>query len=139
MAGRPPKPTAHYKVYGDAHPERHADREYEPRPEGDAVQLAELDDEEREAWNFLWPRLTKLGLATELDSHELTSMCQWWAKYQKYMRSADDDYRNHNMAISAYKQFRTIAAKFGMTPVDRVGLKGNAPTIDDEIAALIAS
>ena len=54
------------------------------------------------------------------------------------MRSADDDYRNHNMAISAYKQFRTIAAKFGLTPSDRAGLTGVARTTDDELSELIA-
>lgn len=138
MAGRPPKPTAYYRVYGDPHPERHEDRAYEPKPEGDAVQIAELTGDELEAWNFLWPRLVKLGLATELDSHELTAMCQWWARYQKYMQVTDDDYRSHNMAVAAYKQFRVIAAKFGLTPTDRVGLKGNTPTVDDELADLIA-
>ena len=100
--------------------------------------LVPLAGDELEAWNFLWPRLVKLGLATELDSHELTAMCQWWARYQKYMQVTDDDYRSHNMAVAAYKQFRVIAAKFGLTPTDRVGLKGNTPTADDELADLIA-
>jgi len=135
---RPPKPTAHYRIHGDSNPERHENREYEVAPEGDAIQSAELTGEALEAWQFHWPRLTKLGLATELDSYELTAMCQWWGRYQEHMRLAQDDYRQHNMATSAYKQFRTIASKFGLTPVDRVGLVGNVPTQEDEIAALIA-
>ena len=136
--GRPPKPTELLRVHGGLREDRHADREYEPKPEGDAMQLAPLDGEALEAWNFLWPRLTKLGLATELDSHELTAMCQWWARYQRYIQVPEDDYRSHNMAVASYKQFRVIAAKFGLTPTDRVGLKGNAPTVDDELADLIA-
>lgn len=80
----------------------------------------------------------KLGLATELDSYELTAMCQWWGRYQEHMALASDDYRQHNMAVTAYKQFRAIASKFGLTPVDRVGLVGNVPTQEDDIASLIA-
>lgn len=102
------------------------------------MQVAPLDEEAERAWQFLWPRLTKLGLATELDSQELTALCQWWSKYQKYIQVEDDDYRSHNMATSAYKQFRVLASKFGLTPTDRVGLKGNTPTREDEITDLIA-
>lgn len=101
--------------------------------------LVELEGEALKCWNHLRPRLTQLGLATELDSHELVAMCQWWAKYQQYQTAKGDNYRNHNMAATAYKQFRVIAAKFGLTPTDRVGLQGNVPTKTDEFQDLIAS
>lgn len=136
--GRPPTPTALLKVHGGLRDDRHADRDREPQPEGDALMLAALDGEALACWKHLWPRLTQLGLATELDSHELTAMCQWWAKYQKYQAATTDDYRSHNMAATAYKQFRTIAAKFGLTPTDRVGLRGANSNTQDELADLIA-
>ena len=132
-AGRPPKPTQLLRVHGGLQKGRHDDRIYEPRPEGDAKQTIELAGEALEAWSHLWPRLAKLGLATELDSHELTAMCQWWAKFQEYY--ALDQVNKMTMA---YKQFRAIAAKFGLTPTDRVGLKGANLTPTDELADLIA-
>lgn len=131
--GRPPKPTNLLKVHGGLRPERHSDREHEPRPEGDAKQAVELSGGALEAWDWLWPRLTKLGLATELDSHELTAMCQWWAEFQTHQAAGDT-----NKMATAYKGFRTIAAKFGLTPTDRVGLKGANVTPDDELAILMA-
>lgn len=137
--GRPPKPTADLKLHGGYRKERHADREYEPKPEGDAIQLAPLNGAALEAWQFLWPRLVKLGLATELDSHELTAMCIWWGEYEKWRNmESENEYRRMVGMAAAYKQFRVIAAKFGLTPTDRVGLKGNTPTVDDELADLIA-
>jgi phage terminase small subunit len=136
-AGRPPTPTALLKVHGGLRDDRHADRVREPQPEGDAFQVISLEGAALDAWDHLWPRLTQLGLATELDSHELCAMCEWWAKYRFHMAQGDD-YRNHNMAVASYKQFRVIAAKFGMTPTDRVGLQGSKPTQQDELADLIA-
>lgn len=137
--GRPPKPTADLKLHGGFRPERHEDRAREPQPAGSAVQFDELAGEALRAWEFCVPQLIAVGLATELDSMELCAMCNWWGEYQKY-RTADDgnDYRRLNMAATAYKQYRVLAAKFGMTPQDRVGLQGANPTQDDEVADLIA-
>jgi phage terminase small subunit len=135
--GRPPTPTAILKINGGLRDDRHADRDREPQPEGDAFQVVELGDAAQEAWGHIVPRLIQLGLATELDSHELCAMCEWWAKYRFHMAQGDD-YRNHNMAVASYKQFRVIAAKFGLTPTDRVGLQGAKVTQQDELSDLIA-
>lgn len=137
--GRPPKPTEHLRVHGGLRSGRHDDRAYEPQPEGDAVQLVPLTGEALAAWEFLRPRLMKIGLATELDSHELTAMCEWWGEYRRWCNlEGENEYRRMVGMAAAYKQFRTIAAKFGLTPTDRVGLKGSGPTKEDELADLIA-
>lgn len=136
-AGRPPTPTALLRVHGGLRPERHADRDCEPQPEGCAQQVYTLEGAALECWQYVVPRLIAVGLATELDSHELIAMCEWWAKYRFHMAQADD-YRSHNMAVASYKQFRVIAAKFGMTPTDRVGLRGTQPTAHDELIDLLA-
>ncbi len=99
--------------------------------------VVELDGVALDCWNYITPRLIQLGLATELDSYELCAMCEWWGKYRFHMAQGDD-YRNHNMAVASYKQFRVIAAKFGLTPTDRVGLQGAKPTGDDELEMLMA-
>jgi len=125
------------RVHGGLRPERHSGRDREPQPEGSSFQVVTLEGEALAAWEHLAPRLMALGLATELDSHELCAMCEWWSRY-RYYHEAGDDYRSHNMAVASYKQFRVIAAKFGLTPTDRVGLEGAKPTQDDELADLIA-
>lgn len=135
--GRPPTPTASLRLHGGLRPERHADRDREPQPEGCAQQVCALEGAALDCWEYVVPRLIQLGLATELDSHELVAMCEWWGKYRFHMAQADD-YRSHNMAVASYKQFRVLASKFGMTPTDRVGLSGAGPTKEDELADLIA-
>lgn len=137
--GRPPTPTALLSIHGGLRPERHADRDYEPKPEGCAMQLVELTGEALAAWNHLSPRLIDLGLATELDSHELVAMCEWWGEYRKWFAmTGENEYRRMVGMAAAYKQFRTIAAKFGLTPTDRVGLQGANKTTSDELSELIA-
>lgn len=136
--GRPPTPTALLKVHGGLLKHRHADRDREPQPEGDALQIVKLEGDALDAWEHFWPRLTVLGLATELDSHELISMCQWWGEYCKWFRMTDaNEYRRLVGMATAHKQFRTIGAKFGINPTDRVGLRGATPSQDDELARLI--
>lgn len=137
--GRPPKPTNLLRIEGGLRTGRHDDREREPQPEGDAVPIVTLTGEALDAWEFLRPRLIQLGLASELDSHELTAMCEWWGEYRKWcVMEAENDYRRMVGMAAAYKQFRTIAAKFGLTPTDRVGLRGAGRTEQDELADLIA-
>lgn len=103
------------------------------------MQLIELEGEAQAAWDHLSPRLIELGLATELDSHELVAMCHWWGEYRKWCNMVtDNEYRRMVGMAAAYKQFRTIAGKFGLTPTDRVGLQGANKTPDDELSELIA-
>jgi hypothetical protein len=96
-----------------------------------------LQGDALKAWEFLTARLT--GIATELDSLEVVAMCEWWQEYRKWcdMEDANDYRRLTGMAV-AYKQFRTVAAKFGLSPTDRVGLKGTGQTAADELSELIA-
>ncbi len=142
--GRPPKATADLKLHGGIRKGRHDDRAREPQPEGDAIQFVSLDGEALRAWEFLVPRLIQVGLATELDSLELSAMCHWWGEYRNWcaMKGTDEEpineYRRMTGMAASYKQFRVIAAKFGLTPTDRVGLQGAKPTNDDELSELIA-
>lgn len=136
--GRPPTPTNVLKINGGLRKGRHDDRDREPQPAGDAIQFVELEGEALRAWEFLAPRLIAMGLATEVDSLEVCAMCEWWGEYRKYKTLEDaNDYRRLNMAVTAYKQFRVLAAKFGLTAADRVGLEGNMPTNKDEVMRLI--
>lgn len=142
--GRPPKPTAILSIEGGIRKGRHDERAREPQPAGSAMQVVPLEGWAMEFWEHNVPRLIEVGLATELDSHELCAMCEWWAEYRKWQEMTDtpekplNDYRRMTGMAAAYKQFRTIAAKFGLTPTDRVGLVGVNRTEQDELADLIA-
>jgi hypothetical protein len=135
--GRPPLPTEHLRIHGGLIKGRHDNREGEFKPDGDPIQLIKLEGEALAAWNHFLPRLT--GIATELDSHELVAACYWWGEFRKWCNMEDaNEYRRLTGMATAYKQFRTIAAKFGLSPTDRVGLKGSGQSADDEFSELIA-
>lgn len=119
--GRPPTPTATLKINGGYRKSRHGDRIAEPQPVGIPEPCVPLDGEALDEWNRVVPGLVETGVAKAVDSSELTAMCKWWAKFIKYEKG--DDYREHNMAVASYKQFRTIAAKFGLSAGDRATLK----------------
>lgn len=138
--GRPPTPTNVLKINGGLRKGRHDDRDSEPQPVGDAQMMAPLTGHALECWERYLPQLISLGLATELDSAELSAMCGWWGEYMKWcaMDEGVNDYRRLTGMATAYKQFRTIAAKFGLTPSDRAGLTGVTRTTDDELSELIA-
>jgi phage terminase small subunit len=136
--GRPPTPTAILQLNGGIRKGRHDNRDREPQPEGDAQQIVALEGDAQAAWEHLRPRLVAIGLATELDSMELTAMCEWWAEYRKWCgMKSENEYRRMVGMAAAYKQFRTIAAKFGLTPTDRVGLSANVETKDDKVRAIM--
>lgn len=137
--GRPPTPTALLSLYGGLRDDRHAGRVSEPRPEGCALPVVSLNGDALACWEHYVPRLIQMGVATEVDSHELVAMCEWWAEYRKWQTMNDEnDYRRLTGMAVAHKQFASIGAKFGITARDRVGLHGANVTTDDELAGLIA-
>ncbi len=142
--GRPPKPTADLRIHGGLRKGRHDDREREPQPEGDAQMVVPLTGEALAYWNYEVPRLIGVGLATEVDSFDLCMMCEWYAEFRKWADMAGteekpiNDYRRMTGMAAASKQYRSIAAKFGTTPTDRVGLQGVKPTTDDELSEMLA-
>ena len=140
-AGRPKTPTKLLRINGGFDKRRHSDRDTEPQPEGAAQKLAPLTGEALACWDYYWRRLTALGLATEVDSAELTAMCVWWGEFRNWQSLTGEgvnEYRRIVGMATTYKQFRTIAGKFGLTPQDRTGLTGITRTTDDELSELIA-
>ncbi|MEN1680330.1 MAG: P27 family phage terminase small subunit [Planctomycetota bacterium] len=74
-------------------------------------------------WKALVPQLVSTGLAKSVDSAELFALCQWWGEYRRWdLDKKSDPYKRLVGMATAYKQFRTIAAKFGLTPSDRASL-----------------
>ena len=74
-----------------------------------------------------------------IDSAELYAMCQWWAEYRKLQLNTKlEAYKRMCAMSAAYKQFRTIASRFGLTPADRASLDVNdADQEENPFAALL--
>ena len=135
--GRPRKPTEILKLQGalEKNKKRYAGRGNEPKPTGTPRMSVKLDGEAKEIWDRVVPQLTELGVATELDSDELTAMCLWWSEFHRW-RTGQATGRETKMA-AAYKNFRTISAKFGLTPSDRANLTTTRPQ-QSKLEALIS-
>ena len=86
------------------------------------------------------PELIRMKIATAIDSAELYAMCQWWAEYRKLQLNTKlEAYKRMCAMSAAYKQFRTIASRFGLTPADRASLDVNdADQEENPFAALLA-
>lgn len=95
-----------------------------PQPHGLPMKPAELEGSQADIWDHLVPRLAELGLATDLDQPMLEAMCYWWGEFVFWRdQRILDPWKRMNLTASAWKQFWTIASKFGVTPADREGLR----------------
>lgn len=80
-------------------------------------------------------QLIAIGVVTPSDAAAAEAMCRAWALYRAAAKAAEDDptSRDARMNFSAYyKDFMSVAALFGMTPVARGKIVvPSAPTDDD--------
>lgn len=135
---RPRKPTKNLKLHGTYRSDRHGDRAAEPRPTGDPHKPDWLTGAASEHWDHVAPQLIDTGVATWIDQPALVLMCQFWAKAQSYMKSGEGDYKIDQSAVMAAKQWRDLASRFGLTPVDRTHLQVGKPEDFDPAAEFIA-
>jgi phage terminase small subunit len=119
--GRPRTPTSKLRLAGTFRPDRHT--RSEPKPDGEPYKIAELSGAALVLWDRVVPELTRMKIATALDSAELLAMCEWWGEYRMLQHNKKlEPYKRMCAMAAAYKQFRTIASRFGLTPADRAGL-----------------
>lgn len=79
-----------------------------------------------EHWDEVVPKLIAKGVATEIDAPALLAMCNCWANYCKAERTKPipGRGRERQMEINGYlREWRSLAAKFGLTPVDRARIE----------------
>lgn len=136
--GRPRKPTSRHKAEGTFRADRHARSEL--KPDGAPYEIGELKGHARELWDKVVPELIRLKVATAIDSPQLFAMCEWWGEYRKVQTDTKMDKYNRMVAMAtAYKQFATIASRFGLTPVDRASLEIEKTTASNPFLALMRS
>ena len=126
---RPRKPTKTLKLTGGYRKDRHGGKE--PEPSGTPEPTRQLEGEGLWCWERNIPKLVKLGLATDLDSEQLTAMCEWMYEYFCWKRKTRDPNGRIRNMNTAWANFSKISARFGMTPADRAGMQTEAPEDED--------
>jgi P27 family predicted phage terminase small subunit len=98
--------------------------------EGEPQKPHDLSATAAKVWDQVVPDLYKAGVVTFVDAAELTQLCQWWVESQRIhevlaVTDVGDKayFRLLMMAATADKQFRGLADKFGLNPLDRGRLR----------------
>lgn len=121
--GRPAKSTERHVDEGTFRADRHGGRKNKPKFDGAPTRPTALSAEGKKHWDQIVPQLVTSGVAKAIDAPALFAMCEAWADYQKArtLRVYDiDDMRKKQMLVSSsLKAWRDLAARFGMTPIDR--------------------
>ena len=136
--GRPRKPLEKHRADGTFRADRHSRKEV--KSTGEPYQIGELDEHGLDLWNRIVPELVKMKIATAIDSPQLFAMCDWWSEYRKFQTDKRmEKYKRVCSMAAAYKQFATIASKFGLTAVDRASLEIDKTSASNPFLALIRS
>ena len=127
--GRPRKPTAQHRIEGTLNTTRHGDRIDEALAIGTPVKPGWMTGTASDCWDLIVGNLPENAIAA-VDAPALEVLCFWFAEFRRCAGSLHDpetepvdelDLRNR--AEKASKMFGQSASKFGLTPVDRAGLK----------------
>jgi phage terminase small subunit len=118
----------HLKLVGGYRADRHDRKALQT--DDDPKPMAPLEGEALKAWEVIVPTLIELRSVSSLDSCELTALCEWWATYRSWAVSKENAYKRTIAMAASYKQFRGLAAKFYLTPSDRVGMPCGLQTMD---------
>lgn len=133
-AGRPRKPIAQHERDGTFNVTRHSARKLRtPTFDGQPEKPKGMSKDAQKLWDYLVPRLAEKGVATDIDVPVLEQLCWWWARLKKLQRKrkGTDDYQFDCRLAMTSKQFHALAAKCGVTPIDRARLEvasGNDPS-----------
>ena len=130
MPGRPRTPTVLKVLRGN--PGKRPLPKAEPRPavgcEPPASVLA--DPVLLQEWQRHAPRLTRLGVLTEIDDDALAAMCVLQVKFRDML---EDERASPAALVNVSRELRALWARFGMTPADRskVEVKGQDAAEND--------
>ena len=142
--GPPPKPTLLKILAGN--PGKRPLNADEPQPERTAPLCPEwLNDSAKTFWSDIAPKLTRLGVLTEIDGEALTALClaladlknaQEQIKKVGYIVKTPSGYAQPNPFVGisnlALKQIRSLLQEFGMTPSARSRVLMQAGFKEDE-------
>ena len=132
MKGRKPVPT-HLKLIA-GNPGKRAINHNEPKPDSKAPPMPELDDDEKEAWNYVTGELEKMGILASSDLGIITAYCAHWGTYTRAKRAFQEtgaqdvvttitgtQKKNPLLSImeNSLRNLERNASELGLTPTSR--------------------
>jgi P27 family predicted phage terminase small subunit len=131
-AGRPPKAIDLHILEGTFDRRRHAGQA-DALASGTPVPPKYLKGAALKFWKRVVPELVRAGIAKAIDAPELTLMCQWHARYEKYGKQLDRLQPTAKAFQAVFlaahlssTRFNKIASKFGLNPIDRARIRVQA-------------
>ena len=119
-AGRPRKPSKKHNLEGTA--PRDGRRGNPVIANGQPEKPDWLTGEASEMWDKVLPEVVRVAGAASIDSFALAAMCDWWGAYRKYRADCVNKWAPAR-ARDAFNSWQRLAARFGLTPLDRQSLQ----------------
>ncbi len=99
----------------------------EAEADGNPQILGPLNDDGLEHWDLITRHAADWGIGI-IDSHPLYAMCRWWEEYRKADRelancAPEDLQKNMNLTQTAFKNWTSMAIKYGLSPADRTKIR----------------
>jgi P27 family predicted phage terminase small subunit len=127
--GRPRKPTQSLERSGQFREDRHGGRKQGPKFAGEPALPTGLSADAKKHWELVVPALVASGVATAVDGPALEAMCALWGELQAARRikipawDMQGKRQRQMMIASALREWRNLAARFGLTPADRARIE----------------
>lgn len=135
MSGPPPKPTALKLLAGNPGHRKLNDKEPKPRVGSEPPASIRAEPELLAEWNRQAPRLTRLGLLTEIDDDALAMLCCLQVAFSDWVKG---DVKTGAL-IELSKELRALWSRFGMTPADRARVKVEQPPPETKLGRFVGS
>ncbi len=129
MAGRTPKPLQAHILAGSYRRDRHGPIP-EREPEGRPDKPPDLTPEAAAFWDSVCSELIDSGIAKRIDAPAMRVMADLWGQLQRASRLADanaGDVNARRAVTTLAAEFGRWAARFGLSPSDRLRLQGAVP------------
>lgn len=137
-----PTPTSMKLARGN--PGHRAIRSGEPQPSGKlGTPPSHLSKDAKQVWRYMAPKLDGMRVGTSIDRATFESFCRSFALWRTLRRQGEaaplvevngQTVPNPALALAAkeWKEWRSIASEFGLTPSARVKLAtGQADEVDE--------
>ena len=133
LRGPAGKPIEEHVAGGTYRSDRHAFTV--PEATGTPSKPEGLDGVPGALWDYLIPQLVEAGVTGSLDSTMLAAMCNFYGLYLEARKEAEQapcDKDARIATVAYWGAFAAIAAKFGLTPSDRLRLKLPVPAEESD-------
>jgi len=131
--GRPRKSNDVKILEGTWRKDRHGEIEGALRADKRPVMPEGLSDDAQAFWKSQIDRLFETGRMSSEDGQSFQALCQVWSEYKKLQRlltdmdPLSDEYGGLlRLYLAALKEYRCGAARFGLSPSDRAGMRVEA-------------